>query len=284
MRRFYRDLGVLAIFAAGVALQHPAVGVAATDSTPPTLTAPLAADFVVGSTIGPERDPSVGLFATSGIRMRAKWRATDPSGICGYSIRKEWAGLEPTNFTPWGPTTSVTEDNITDYIDEQGGGSEKFLGYAVRARDCAGNIARKFITFYPHVYQEDGNSWNGGTLPQPPTYKGTWRTSKCNCFSGGATRKTTQRRASVTFNIGPRTAGSFGPGHHAALVMEKGPTRGSVRIYVNGTLKATVSTFSATIVHRAVVWNGTPRGATIKLVNVGTAGHPRVDLDAILSD
>jgi len=263
-------------------LEHPAVGVAATDLTPPTLTAPLTADFVVGSTIGSETDPSVGFFETSGIRMRAKWRSTDPSGICGYSIRPEFAGLE-SSFSPWGPTTSATEDT-TDYIDERGGGSDKFLGYTVRARDCAGNIARRFIAYYPHVYQEDGNSWNGGSLTQPPTYKGTWRTSMCSCFSGGGTRHTTQPGAFVTFNIGPRSSGPFGGGHHAALVMEKGPTRGSVRIYVNGKLKATVSTFSATIVHRAVVWNGTPRSATIKLVNVGTTGHPRVDLDAILTD
>jgi len=215
------------------------------------------------------------------ILMRAKWRATDASGICGYSIRQEFVGLETTP-SPWGPTLSAAEVT-TDYTNERGGGSDKFVGYHVRARDCAGNIARKFIAYTPAVHQEDGNSFNGGALPQPPTYTGSWRTSKCTCFSGFATRNTTQPGASVTFKTGPRSS-TFGGGHHAALVMEKGPTRGSVRIYVNGTLKTTVSTFSATIVHRAVVWNGTPRSATIKLVNVGTAGHPRVDLDAILTD
>jgi len=72
--------------------------------------------------------------------------------------------------------------------------------------------------------------------------------------------------------------------HHTALVMERSPKRGAVRVYVNGALEATVGTHSATTVHRAVVWNARTGPATIRLVNVATAGHPRIDLDAVLTD
>ena len=256
-------------------LSGTATSSAATDTTPPTLVAPVAADFLVGSTIG-QVIPGIvtGLGPTGDISMRARWRATDPSGICGYGIREVFAGVSAT-WSPWGPITSATR-STSDYNGEAGGGADKFEGYRVRARDCAGNIASTFIAYFPSVYEEDGSTFNGVPLTGP-SYRGTWHTSKCSCFSGGATRNTTQSGASVTFRPGAGV-------RHTALVMEKSPLRGSVRVFVNGALKATVSTHSATTVHRAVVWNATTGSATIKLVNVATAGHPRIDLDAILTD
>jgi hypothetical protein len=269
-------LGVVAASAVGAtSLFAPITSSAATDTTPPTLIAPAAADFVVGSTIGltiPDIVP--GLGPTGGIQMRARWSATDASGICGYGIREVFAGSLGT-WSPWGPTRSASR-STSDYNGEAGGGADKFEGYRIRARDCVGNIAKTFVSYRPAVYEEDGSTFNGAGLTSP-SYRGTWRTSKCTCFSDGATRNTTQSGASVTFSTGATV-------RHTALVMEKSPKRGSVRVYVNGTLRATVSTHSATTVHRAVVWNGATGSARIKLVNIATAGHPRIDLDAILTD
>jgi hypothetical protein len=67
--------------------------------------------------------------------------------------------------------------------------------------------------------------------------------------------------------------------------MPKGPTRGSVRIYVDGTLAATVSTYSSKVQGRRVVWSKAFAASgthTVRLVIAGTPGHARVDLDAFV--
>ena len=63
-------------------------------------------------------------------------------------------------------------------------------------------------------------------------------------------------------------------------------SRGKVRIYVDGELRRTVDTGSDTTVHRSVVWQSrmTAGPHVIRLVNAGTQGRPRIDLDAVLSD
>jgi hypothetical protein len=251
----------------------PGAAHSANDATKPVLNTPVTADFVVGSTIGSMVLDSEGQLQSTGeISMRAKWSASDASGICGYSTLEQGAGYQE-DWTPWTSAKSLTITRGTDYDDQYGGGSGKLLGYAVRARDCADNITEKFVTYEPVVSQEDGGWYYDNLGIGTPTYKGTWATSRCTCFSGGTTRKTTQAGASVSFQ---------GSGHHVGLVMAKGPDRGKANVYVNGVLKATVNTYSTTKVNRAVVWNGS--AGTIKIVNLATAGHPRIDLDAALTD
>jgi hypothetical protein len=270
-----RGRAFVAITTAAVALTAPSPVHAATDTTPPSLSLPSSADFVVGSVIGltsPDAEGPVG--ATVGISMRARWSASDASGICGYSTQPAYAGA-PGDWSPWSSATSLTQ-TTTDYDDQYGGGGSKLLGYTVRARDCAGNTTDKYVGLRPVVAQEDGATFYYGDVIGIPAYTGQWAVSSCACWSGGGTtRKTTQVGASVTFTGGP---------NRTALVMAKGPDRGSAKVYVNGVLRATVSTYSATKVNRAVVWNGATSLGTVKVVNAGTAGHPRIDLDAVLVD
>jgi hypothetical protein len=59
---------------------------------------------------------------------------------------------------------------------------------------------------------------------------------------------------------------------------------GSARVYINGTLASTISLYSAAPVARKLVFGrtfSTTATRTIKIVVVGTAGHPRVVLDQI---
>lgn len=67
--------------------------------------------------------------------------------------------------------------------------------------------------------------------------------------------------------------------------MEKAPNRGSADVYVDGVKKATVNTYSSTTAHRVIVWQTVlAAGAhVVKVVNRATAGHPRIDLDAVLN-
>ena len=72
-----------------------------------------------------------------------------------------------------------------------------------------------------------------------------------------------------------------------ALVGPKGPTRGSFKVYEDGVYQGTVSEYSPTNVGSVVLWThgSQPAGPhSVKIVVVGTAGHPRVDIDGFLSN
>jgi hypothetical protein len=70
-----------------------------------------------------------------------------------------------------------------------------------------------------------------------------------------------------------------------AWIAPVGPTRGSAKVYVNGSLVATVSLYSASTSARQVVfaksWS-TSASRTVVIKVVGTAGHSRVDIDALV--
>ena len=71
-----------------------------------------------------------------------------------------------------------------------------------------------------------------------------------------------------------------------AWVGELGPTRGAAKIYQDGILKATVNEYAAINTGPVIIWsNWFPVGGihTIKVVVVGTAGHPRVDVDGFFT-
>ena len=165
----------------------------------------------------------------------------------------------------------------TDYDDQEGGGSFKTMGWDVVARDCAGNTTTAFTSARPVVTQEDG--WTYGYAGVTLTYSGAWATSTCACWSADRTRKTSQAGAAVEISR------DWVEGQPIGLVMEKAPNRGKVRIYVDGVLAKTVDTRSATAVHRSVVWAARMHAGVhvVRLVNAGTAGRPRIDLDAVLN-
>ena len=65
----------------------------------------------------------------------------------------------------------------------------------------------------------------------------------------------------------------------------KAASRGSFKVYVDGVYRAKISTYSTTTRYRQLVYQfswSVPGTHKIKIVVVGTAGHPRVDLDAFV--
>jgi len=109
------------------------------------------------------------------------------------------------------------------------------------------------------------------------TYTGSWLTSTCTCYSGGTDKKTTAAGASASFKF---------TGNLIQFVSEEGSTRGSFKVYIDGVYKTTVSTHITTPNQNAViVWQKsfTSVGThTLKIVNVATSGHPRIDVDAFI--
>ena len=123
-----------------------------------------------------------------------------------------------------------------------------------------------------------------GSLVQPIIYQspsskaGTWHTTSASVYAGGSTWYASALGASATFTTtGVRSIG---------FVTTKSPYRGKFRVYIDGVLKATLDahTTSATSYRQLVyqfTW-ATPGTHTIKIYVLGTAGHPRVDVDAFL--
>ena len=106
------------------------------------------------------------------------------------------------------------------------------------------------------------------------TYNRSWRTYSTSSASGGHTHYATRAGAAATFRF---------TGRAFALITPKGPTRGSLKLYVDGAYVGTVSLHRSSSVPRVVVaarsWL-TSGAHTVRVVVLGTLHHPRVDIDA----
>jgi len=224
------------------------VSSAVPDATPPTVKPPLSG-FYSGSTLGSTTAP-----------VRTWWSATDPCGISRYTLERRVNGGSWAVQTLSSPTATSVAQALT-------------LGstwrYVVRASDGAGNLS----------------GWAYGAFEEPlltqqssPAirYGGTWTVGYSTGYSGGSTRYATAAGAWASYTF---TGSSIG------WVAAVGPGRGSANVYVDGVYQRTVSLYSSTVALRRVayVFTWAVQGThTIRIVAVGTAGHPRVDVDGFV--
>ena len=106
------------------------------------------------------------------------------------------------------------------------------------------------------------------------TWTGSWTTSSYSSYSGGSVRYSKSSGAKASYLFTARSV---------SFVTERGPARGSAKIYIDGVLAATVSTYSSTKSYRYVAFQKTWSSSgqhRISVVVSGTSGHPRVDVDA----
>jgi GH25 family lysozyme M1 (1,4-beta-N-acetylmuramidase) len=194
------------------------------------------------------------------VPVRVVWTATDPSGIGLEELQGQVGDGVPTPVKLPAPTTT----SVTTWPTV---GST--YGYAVRATDTVGNV----------------NDWTAGPkvtalLTQESSssvkYSGTWTRSYATAASAGSLRYATRAGASATFTF---------TGSGVAWVAYRGPNRGSVGLYVDGVFQRTLSLYAKAYSAKQVAYsfNWTENGKhTIKIVCLGTPGHPRVDLDAFI--
>lgn len=113
----------------------------------------------------------------------------------------------------------------------------------------------------------------------PPSYSGGWHEQRISSAWGGGVKYSTASGASVTFNC-------FGC-RSIEWVTTTGPSHGAARVYIDGALTATVSTHASATHYRHAVFHyelpSLDSFSTIRIVNAGTAGHSRVDLDAFVA-
>ena len=220
----------------------------ALDTIGPVARAPSSFGFVVGAPMG-----------RTSISTRVAWApATDDrSGVTAYGLQSQARGGS------WSTVFGATTARSTTRTLTFGTG----YAYRDRARDGAGNWGA-FATAAPITplrYQDTSTRI---------TYSSSWRSYSTSSASGGRTRYATGSGASATFRF---------TGRAFALIAPKGPTRGSARLYVDGVYISTVNLYRSTSLPRIVVagrsWS-TSAAHTVRLVVVGTAPHPRFDIDA----
>jgi GH25 family lysozyme M1 (1,4-beta-N-acetylmuramidase) len=219
-----------------------------TDGIAPTASQP-SERLLAGTTLGSTTTP-----------VRSSWSASDPSGIGAYLLERRVNGGSWTVVSlPSATATSIVQSLTFGATDR----------YTVKATDRAGNTGGWAYgpTFTPVLLQESVSAIS---------YGGTWTSATDPSASGGSLKFATANGAwtSYAFN-----------GSNVSWVAYRGPNRGSAAVYVDGVYKATVNLYASSYAARAVVfaanwtWNGTH---TLKIVCLGTAGHPRVDIDAFV--
>jgi hypothetical protein len=105
---------------------------------------------------------------------------------------------------------------------------------------------------------------------------GSWRSVSNSSYSRGTAIYAKSAGATLSRTFTGRAVG---------WVSAVGPTRGAARVYIDGTLVGTVSQYRADPGYRKVVFERSWLSSgthTIRIEVVGTSGHPRVDLDALV--
>ncbi len=207
--------------------------------------------------------PRVGAaMSGSSVPLAVTWSASDNaggSGVARYELAQSRNGAAWTTVS-----TSLTSKSAGVMAASSG-----TVRYRVRSVDAAGNAGAwvNGITLSPRLTQQTSSSVK---------YSGTWTSASSSSFSGGSAKyaKAAGRSASLKFT-----------GRSIALVTAKSPSRGKVKVYVNGKFVTTVDLRGSSTQYRAVAWQSTwstSATRTVKLVVVGTSGRPRVDLDAFV--
>ncbi|HEY7589492.1 MAG TPA: fibronectin type III domain-containing protein [Candidatus Limnocylindrales bacterium] len=209
----------------------------------------------------PGAAPRVGTAIGATVPTVISWTALDDlSGVARYQLQQRtnggaWVTLSST-LTARAAIRNLTPGTTT-------------YQFRVRGWDRAGNAS----------------AWAEGPALRASRYEetsalvrygGTWRRQASSGASGGATKYATARNASATFTVNGRAF---------AWVTPKGSSRGSAKVLVDGVWLATVNLYRSSTLPRVIAysiqWPSTGTH-TIKILLLGTSGHPRVDVDAFV--
>jgi hypothetical protein len=194
-------------------------------------------------------------------------------------------GILPKFKVSWGASTDGMSGTVQYQLDQNvDGGGWSFAGLftgtsTTRSLNPDHTYQFRVTPFDP--LHNLGATATGPVLhistAQSPTSKtGTWHTSSSGNYVNGSTWYASGAGASASYKATSVRS--------IAFITTKASTRGSFRVYIDGHLKATINAHASTA-YRQVVYQyswSSPGTHTIKIVVVGSSGHPRVDFDAVL--
>ena len=223
-----------------------------------------------------------------GATLQQALSATSSYGIKSWDVATSYSYDYPGPWTHYAqsaaPLIRYGKDN---YNDDCGGGVHNGQGVIVRVTDNHGNVAEleEMERFY---LQRWDNTNVDNSFPGSWSFGAAWATnSSCAQCDNNSTAYATKAGASAVFTLTGAWSANGNPppaAAHLGLVMTKGPGHGAVRLYLDGVLKATIDTKAATYRYRQYVYDFgplAPGAHTVKLVNVGTSGRPRIDVQGM---
>ena len=221
------------------------------DTAAPTVTTP-AYEFKRGTRLQQSKVP-----------VRIRWSGTDGtggSGVARYRLQlKTGAG----SWTNIGLSNPLQKSQVLQLAPG--------TSYRVRVKaiDVAGNASawKTSRAFTLNTRQESSSLLS---------YSNGWQRRSGSSFFGGYVKAATAAGAKVQFTF---------TGRKVAWVSTQAPTRGIANVYVDGVRVARIDLYRASQRSRMVVWSESWSGRATHTVMIrvrGTAGRPRVDMDAIL--
>ena len=219
------------------------------DTSPPTFSKTPDARMAVGTQIG------------STVPVTLSWLAQDASRVCSYALQQQINSGAVTNV----PLDPPSRTSIARGLKP----STNVYHFGVRATDCAQN-STGFVT--GPTAQMVSNQNDAGKI----TYSAGWRKLSVAGTAGGTITSTSKAGASASLTFSGRQIG---------WVASKSKARGQAAVYIDGTRVKTVNLYTTSLRHKRIVFthgwttNGTH---TIKIVCLGTKGHPAVDIDTLL--
>ncbi|HXG25919.1 MAG TPA: S8 family serine peptidase, partial [Candidatus Binatia bacterium] len=210
---------------------------------------------------GPTTSLRAGASASgSSIPIHIAWSGADAggAGIARYELQRSNDG---------GSTWTVVHASITGTSWNTSTSTSGTRKFRVRAVDAAGNVGpwKYGPLLTPRLVQQTSSAIR---------YGGTWTGRSDKRFSGGSVRFHTVAGRSATYTFSGRAI---------AFITTLAPARGKVRIYLDGALQSTLDLTAATTTYQRLAWQksfGSKGTHTLRIEVVGTAGRPRVDLDA----
>jgi Calcineurin-like phosphoesterase len=220
----------------------------AADTTPPTLTAPVAV---------PQQGGTVGTTNP----FRVTWSGSDTgTGIAGYRLAVSVDG---------GTYASVTLASATSRSAIVGLRAPHEARLRVRAVDRAGNWS---AWTYGTTFRVTRSSEAGAGV----VAMGPWTVATSTAYLGGRALRSGTAGATVRFTF---------TGSQVAWIGSVGPGDGRADIYLDGTWARTVDTHRVATAHRRILYTARwPQGGThtITIRVAGTAGHPTVVVDGFV--
>jgi GH25 family lysozyme M1 (1,4-beta-N-acetylmuramidase) len=218
------------------------------DGEPPVVVSPRS--YLLGS----------GRLSADSVVVRTTWSASDPAGVALYATERQRNGGA---WEALGLATTVT----TTLTESHAFGST--FRYRTRATDAFDNTSS---------FASGANLKAVRTQQHTTTvkYSSGWRAVYNANASGSSLRYTKTSGAWVSYTF---------TGRSIAWVAYKGPDRGKADVYIDGVKRGTIDTYSSSYRSRSIVFatNWASSGThTIRIVVKGTAGHPRVDVDAFI--
>ncbi len=222
----------------------------------------------ISDTSGPSARPPVQRFesgATIGTvttPVKLTWSAASPgSGVSRYQLQQSTNSGAYAEVSLPAPGTTAIRRWLRPAYDYR---------FRVRVLDTKGVWSAWAYgpRFKVTAYQETSGA---------VAYNGGWKNTDLSWAYGGAVKYQT--------SAGSRARLSF-TGRNVEWVTAKGPTRGRAHVYVDGVYATSVDLYSATTLPRKAVYTRDWASSGTHTVEVrleGTAGRPRVDVDAFLT-